>query len=113
MILRVISYQLSWLHRYITIQYDIEGGFSPIVLATSLLPLTSRAPMTFRQGDGGRVCWRDITHLMMLSDLPEHNLSIICTGIKGKKKELGNFKTMQKVRIFPKYIGMVYGMVLS
>lgn len=64
--------------------------------------------MTFRQGDGGRVSWRDITHLMMLSDLPEHNLSIICTGIQGKKKELGNFKTMQKVRISPKNIGMVY-----
>ena len=129
MILREISYQLSWLHYYIiiqnnlegdliltnclgyiiitiqynfegdliltnclgyiiiTIQYSFKGDFLPIVLATSLLPLTSRAPMTFRQGDGGSVSWRDITHLMMLSDLPEHNLSIICTGIQGEKKK--------------------------
>ena len=122
MILREISYQLSWLHYYIiiqnnlegdliltnclgyiiiTIQYSFKGDFLPIVLATSLLPLTSRAPMTFRQGDGGSVSWRDITHLMMLSDLPEHNLSIICTGIQGEKKEFGNFKII-KSKNFPK-----------
>lgn len=71
---------IAWVFLYFDMQciYTYTGNL-PIVLATSLLPLTRRAPITLRQGEGGSVSFRDITHLIILSDFPEHNLSINCT----------------------------------
>lgn len=59
---------------YIYIYRQLTNRLGYIIAATD-----QESPHHLGAGGGGSVSFRDITHLIILSDFPEHSLSIICT----------------------------------
>lgn len=65
---------ILWHTMYIYIYRQLTNRLGYIIAATD-----QESPHHLEAGEGGSVSFRDITHLIILSDFPEHNLSINCT----------------------------------